>query len=144
VTVPDVIGQAKDQATTALQGAGLTAAPTATSTCDTTNNGNVVSQDPRGGTSVTKGTTVTIDVCSASPSLVSVPDVTGDSLAAAAGILQNQGLATAPTTTTNCDPSAFGTVVTEDPPAGSSVPEGSSVSIGICDASSVPVPSPIP
>ncbi len=144
VIVPDVTGQTQAQATRALEGAGLTAAPTTFRHCISADNGKVVAQDPRGGTSVARGTSVTIGVCSASPAPVIVPDVIGDAAAAATGILQNHGLAAVTTTTSNCDPANNGNVVTEDPPAGSSVPQGTNVSIGICDASPSPSPSPSP
>jgi eukaryotic-like serine/threonine-protein kinase len=66
VTVPNVVGQTQDQATRTLKGAGLTAdlAPTTTTTCDATDNGKVVSQDPQGGTPADPGSRVTITVCS--------------------------------------------------------------------------------
>jgi len=67
VAVPDVIGQTQDQATAALEHAGLTAAPTTTSNCNSTDNGNVVTQNPAGGASAGKGSSVTITVCSPTP-----------------------------------------------------------------------------
>src|SRR6266536_806868 len=60
VAVTDVIGQTQDQATAALEHAGLTAAPTTTSNCNSTDNGNVVTQNPAGGASAGKGSSVTI------------------------------------------------------------------------------------
>src|SRR6266542_6996159 len=74
--VPDVIGQTQDQATAALEHAGLTAAPTTTSNCNSTDNGNVVTQNPAGGASAGKGSSVTITVCAAATP-VRVPNVIG-------------------------------------------------------------------
>jgi len=67
VTVPNVIGQTQDQATATLTDAGLTAAPTTTSNCNSADNGSVVTQNPAGGASVDKGSSVTINVCSPTP-----------------------------------------------------------------------------
>ena len=138
VTVPDVTGQTQAQATSALQAAGLTAAPTTTSSCTTADNGNVVTQNPAGGTSVRKGTSVTIGVCSSAPP--TVPNVIGESQAAAINTLQAQGLAAATTTSAKCTPAQSGTVITENPPGGTAVAQGSSVSIGICNATASPIP----
>ena len=55
MTVPNVTGQTQAQATSALEAAGLTAAPTTTTSCTTADNGNVVTQNPAGGTSVAQG-----------------------------------------------------------------------------------------
>ena len=137
VTVPDVTGQTQAQATSALEAARLTAAPTTTSSCTTADNGNVVTQDPVAGTSVGKGTSVTIGVCSVAPP--TVPNVIGESQAAAINTLQAQGLATVTTTISNCSTADNGNVVTEDPAGGTAVPQGSTVSIGVCNATPVPV-----
>jgi serine/threonine-protein kinase len=138
VTVPDVTGQTQAQATSALEAAGLTAAPTTTSSCTTADNGNVVTQNPAGGTSVRKGTSVTIGLCSSAPP--TVPNVIGESQAAAINTLQAQGLAAATTTSAKCTPAQSGTVITENPPGGTAVAQGSSVSIGICNATASPIP----
>ena len=134
VTVPDVTGQAQAQAASALTGAELTAAPTTTSNCDTADNGNVITQNPPGGTSVRKGTSVTITICNAVPPLVTVPDVTGQAQAQAASALTGAELTAAPTTTSNCDTADNGNVITQNPPGGTSVRKGTSVTITICNA----------
>jgi beta-lactam-binding protein with PASTA domain len=143
VAVPSVTGRTQAQATSALQAAGLTAAPTTTTNCTTADNGNVVTQDPAGGTSVAKGTSVTIGVCSAAPAPVKVPDVTGQTQAQATSALQAAGLTAAPTTTTNCTTADNGNVVTEDPVGGTSVAKGTRVTIGVCSAPPPTVPNVI-
>jgi serine/threonine-protein kinase len=140
VTVPNVTGQTQAQATSALEAVGLTAAPAATTNCTAADNGNVVIQDPLGGRSVAKGTSVSIGVCSAAPAMVTVPYVIGESQTAAAATLQAQGLNASSAAISNCDPADFGNVVIEDPTAGRSVAEGSSVRIGICNATASPIP----
>jgi PASTA domain len=143
VAVPDVTGRAQAQATSALEAAGLTAAPTTTTNCGTADNGNVVTQDPPGGTSVAKGTSVTIGVCSAAPVTVTVPDVTGQTQAQATSALEAAGLTAAPTTTSSCTTADNGNVVTQNPAGGTSVRKGTSVTIGVCSAAPPTVPNVI-
>jgi len=63
VVVPDVVGQTQSQATTTLQGHGLTVNTTTTSECDATSDGIVAGQSPSGGASVQEDSTITITVC---------------------------------------------------------------------------------
>ena len=135
--MPDVIGQTQDQATAALKNAGLTAAPATTSDCNSTSNGNVVTQNPAGGASVGKGSSVTITVCAAATP-VTVPNVIGQTQDQATATLSNAGLTAGPTTTSDCNSTSNGNVVTQNPAAGASVSKGSSVTIGVCSAVSVP------
>ena len=137
VRVPNVIGQTQDQATATLKNAGLTAAPATTSDCNSTSNGNVVTQNPAGGASVGKGSSVTITVCAAATP-VTVPNVIGQTQDQATATLSNAGLTAGPTTTSDCNSTSNGNVVTQDPAAGASVSKGSSVTIGVCSAVSVP------
>ena len=68
VIVQNVIGLSQGGATSTLQGQGLTvSAATATSGCNSSNAGLVVSQNPSGGSSVASGATVVIGVCPATP-----------------------------------------------------------------------------
>lgn len=66
VVVPDVTGQTQSQATTTLQGLGLTVSVTSSTGCDPQLYGTVLIQQPVGGTSVAAGSAVTITVCSTS------------------------------------------------------------------------------
>ena len=62
--VPNVVGQTPTAAKATLTGKGFTKVASATtSSCDPTQNGNVVSQSPTGGTSAQTSSTVTITVC---------------------------------------------------------------------------------
>ena len=66
--VQNVIGMSQASATSTLQGQGLSvSATTATTGCNATNVGVVLSQNPAGGSSVQAGTSVTIGVCPATP-----------------------------------------------------------------------------
>ena len=62
VTVPDVTGKTASQATSALSGAGLNVVETTKSVSDPAKDGIVLSENPGAGTTVNKGSTVTIVV----------------------------------------------------------------------------------
>jgi len=62
ITVPDVVGQARKTAVTALKKAGFTAAVTEETTDDPTEVGRVISEFPPGGSRGRRGDTVTISV----------------------------------------------------------------------------------
>ena len=64
VVVPDVTGQTQSDATTTLQGLGLTVSVADSTACDYQLYGTVLTQQPTGGTSVAAGSAVTITVCS--------------------------------------------------------------------------------
>jgi beta-lactam-binding protein with PASTA domain len=132
VIVPDLVGQTQGQATTALQGLGLTVNPTTISKCDATSDGLVMGQSPSGGAPVPKDSAVGITVCSATPAVV-VPDVVGQTQGQATTTLQGLGLTVNSTTTSECDVTSDGIVVSQSPSGGLSVQEDSTVTITVCD-----------
>ena len=134
VVVANVVGQSQAQATSTLQGQGLAVTTSSTGSCDATDKGNVVTQDPPAGTSVSAGASVSIGICAATVKTVVVANVVGQSQAQATSTLRGQGLAVMTSSTSSCDATDKGNVVTQDPPAGTSVSAGASVSIGICAA----------
>ena len=73
VTVPDVVGLSQSNAESAIVAAGLTVGGVTTQNSDTVPAGDVISQDPVAGTSVTIGSGVDI-VVSLGPVLVTVPE----------------------------------------------------------------------
>ncbi len=129
-SVPDVVGQSQASATSALQGAGLNATSTTQATSGTPA-GNVVSESPASGTQVAPGSTVTIVVAKAPPkqNTAKVPDVNGDTPAAATSALQAAGFTVNQTTRNLKDKSKNGTVVSQSPTSGSSANKGSVVTI---------------
>jgi len=132
VIVPNVVGQTQSQATTTLQAQGLTVNPTTIGKCDAASDGLVVSQSPSGGVSVQKDYTVTITVCSPTPAVV-VPDVVGQTQSQATTTLQGQGLTVNPTTTSECDVTSDGIVVSQSPSGGASVQKDYTVTITVCE-----------
>jgi eukaryotic-like serine/threonine-protein kinase len=128
VSIPNVVGQSRDSATATLQAAGFSvnvseqesgaAAP-----------GNVISQNPSGGSATGKGATVTITVAKAPPQ-ADVPDVTGQRRTAATQQLHAAGFKVSAVDQPVQDPTQDGVVVSQDPGAGRAA-QGSTVTITI-------------
>lgn len=89
--------------------------------------GQVIGQDPTGGTKAKKGSTVTLTV-SAGPQQVAVPPVVGLTLSSARGRLQKAGLE-ASEREENSDTVAQGRVISVSPTEGQKVDKGSSVTL---------------
>lgn len=89
VTVPDVRGEHVDDARAELEDEGLTVVVKTKSSVDVERD-HVISQDPKPGTGVGEGHTVTI-VVSTGPPQVEVPDVRGKHRDEAVQILENAG-----------------------------------------------------
>jgi len=99
----------------------------------------VISQSPAAGTQVAPGSAVNL-VISAGPCLVIVPNVVGQAQAAAQAALASANL-TSSVTLECSDTVAAGNVISQSPAAGTSVPEGSTVSLTV---SSGPCPVAVP
>jgi beta-lactam-binding protein with PASTA domain/tRNA A-37 threonylcarbamoyl transferase component Bud32 len=90
--------------------------------------GQVLSADPNSGTSVNKGSTVTLTV-SSGPNSITVPSVAGLSQTAAANVLGNRGLSLNGTTNQTSTQYQAGVVIGSEPGAGASVPPNSGVTL---------------
>ncbi|HEX2589205.1 MAG TPA: Stk1 family PASTA domain-containing Ser/Thr kinase [Gaiellales bacterium] len=135
VKVPNVVGMSCSSATSTLQQAHLQAdcqnAPS-----DTAPAGQVFSQSPSAGQETPQGGTVTLQV-STGPSQVQVPDVTNTDYQTARKQLHDAGLKPFLSRCLSSDPTApDGLVVATDPPPGSNVDPGSSVTVYVADSSS--------
>jgi beta-lactam-binding protein with PASTA domain len=128
VTVPNVIGQTQDQASATLAGVGLSAIATNV-LCPRLHiaTGNVGTQNPASGLSAPMGSNVTIGICRPP-----VPSVTGEPQDQATSDLTNAGLIVSSATTANCDPKANGTVLSQEPAAGTPAVEGADAAITVC------------
>ncbi len=124
VDVVDVRGKPRKDAVATLQALGLKVSVTEEYD-EKVEAGLVVSQDPKGGTTVFAGTTVTL-VVSKGPPVVVVPDVVGESRADAARMLESRGL-----DVKFVDfPGRRGRrVVDQDPAGGTTVRKGSTVTL---------------
>jgi serine/threonine-protein kinase len=123
VEVPNVVGLPYDQAASELRSAGF-----GVSRADVDSDlarGIVVDQDPAGGSSGSRGTTVRLSV-SRGPTTQAVPDVTNQDVGVARVTLQNNGFRVREVVEDTTDPTLDGIVVRQEP-AGSSQAEPSSV-----------------
>lgn len=115
--VPSVVGKSISQAESAITTAGFT--------YQVTGNGSIVdSQSPAGGTAASSGTLVTLNAGGAQGE-VTVPKVTGLSVADATTRLRQQSLVVGHVS------KASGTVNSQTPGAGKKVAAGSSVDLGV-------------
>ena len=128
VPVPDVTGQPYANAKSALEGAGFQVGREDIQS--DMPKGVVVAENPPQGTSVAKGTKITLSV-SKGPATTTVPDVTGQNQANAEAILTGAGLTPTVVYDPVTDPSQDGIVQSEDPPPGSDAKAGEVIIIHV-------------
>ena len=130
-TVPNVVGQKDADAQNAIKSAGLSVGTVTYEYSDSVAQGIVISQSVDGGKKVSAGTTVDL-VISNGPepaAKVNVPPVTGTSESNARQLIQNAGLSVGTVTYQHSSSVAAGYVISCSPGVGSSVDEGTSVSM---------------
>ena len=134
VTVPSVVGQTVSAATQTLQSENLSVGSTSSQTSSNTAKGEVISTDPKAGSKVSKNSHVNLIVSAGAPTLVPVPPVVGQQLNAADELLTNAGLSfKTKYVTSNKAP---GTVLTQNPAAGTSVRSTKVVQLTVSSSSS--------
>jgi VWFA-related protein len=138
VPVPNVVGQTQTLATQTITGAGLVLGTVTQRSSATVAAGNVISQSPTAGTSVSLGSAVSL-VVSSGP--VAVPNVVNLTQAAATTAITGAGLALGAVSQTSSATVPSGSVISQNPAAGTSVAAGSAVALVV---STGPVPPPPP
>ena len=128
VTVPDVVGLSPTDAQTAIVAAGLAPGVMTTGYSDAVPTGLIASQDPQAGIAVPPGSLVNL-VRSLGPQAVNVPDVAGMTLASAQAAIQAAGFTVGATSSVNSDSVPAGSVVSQNPAAGTSAPPGAAVTL---------------
>ncbi|MEM6818361.1 MAG: PASTA domain-containing protein [Pseudomonadota bacterium] len=128
VSVPNVVGLTQAAASSAITGANLVVGNVTTQTSNTVANGSVISQSPTGGTTVSEGSAVDL-VVSSGPATVSVPNVVGQSQAAAEAAITGASLVVGVVSNASSNTVASGDVISQDPAAGTNVAENSAVNI---------------
>jgi serine/threonine-protein kinase len=126
IEVPNVIGQDQASAEAILTDAGLV--PNAIVVESDEPQGIVVGQSPNGGV-VPKGTEVEIDISAGPPPVATVPGVTGLDEDTAAQTLRDAGLDVDVVDQPVLDDTQDGIVLDQDPPEGSEVDPGTTVTI---------------
>jgi serine/threonine-protein kinase len=126
VTVPNVVGQPFENATSALQGAGFAVKSRQVESDDP--KGSVVATDPAGGSAVAPGSIITLSI-SKGPKAAAVPDVTSYSESDATSTLQSAGFEVQVTKNPTTDPALDGVVISQTPAGGSQAKPGTTITI---------------
>jgi serine/threonine-protein kinase len=126
VVVPNVVGIPYDEAAAELQRAGFGVVEVDVDSDRTT--GTVVDQNPDGGSSSSKGSTVTLSV-SRGPSTVAVPDVTTFDVTIAQTTLTNAGFRTQVVLEDTAEATDDGIVISQDPAGGAQAAPNSVVTL---------------
>jgi beta-lactam-binding protein with PASTA domain len=134
VTVPNVVGDTQNAASIGLIGVGLTVGTVTTTSSNTVASGDVISQIPSAGTTVSSGSSVNLSV-STGPPPVTVPNVVDDTQAAATTAITGAGLTVGTVTTQSSATVPSGEVISESPAAGTSVAHGSAVNLVVSSGS---------
>jgi RHS repeat-associated protein len=135
--VPSVINQTRNDAETAIVAAQLTVGIVTQDSSPTIPSGKVKSQNPAAGLYVAKGTAVDL-VVSLGPATVNVPDVVNRPQAEAESLITAAGLRLGTISTENSETVEAGLVISQNPGAGTSVPQDSSVNLVVSLGSTLP------
>src|SRR6266699_2335350 len=146
VPVPNVVGQTQAAATSAITSAGLTAGTVTMQSSTTVASGSAISESPAAGTSEANGWAVNLVVSSGAPApgQVAVPNVVGQTQAAATSAITSAGLTAGTVTMQSSTTVASGNVISESPAAGTSVANGSAVNLVVSSGATPPPPPPPP
>src|SRR6266478_7989532 len=139
VTVPNVVGQTQAAATSAITGAALTLGAVAMQSSSTVPSGSVISESPAAGMRVASGSAVSL-VVSTGPSpvaQVAVPNVVGQTQAAAASAITGAGLTMGAVAMQSSSTVPSGSVISENPAAGADAVSGSAVNLVVSTSGDV-------
>ena len=128
VSVSDVVGKSESTAKSALEKQGFTV-KTTEEYSDTTASGNVISQEPKSGSTGYKGDTITL-VVSKGKEPITIADVVGKTEAEAKSTLEKQKF-TVKSSSVYSDTVAQGKVISQSPKAGSTGYKGDTISITV-------------
>lgn len=130
VAAPNVVGQSQAAAFALISGAGLVPGAVSTLASPTVPAGSVMSQVPSAGVNVAVGSAVVLTV-SSGPPLVAVPNVVGQTEAAAGGAVSGAGLVVGAVSQVNHASIAAGVVISQLPIGGTNVAPGSAVALTV-------------
>ncbi len=126
ISVPDVVGKSKDEATSALTKLGFAIGDVSEQASDSVASGNVISTDPKSGSEVAKGSVIKLVVSKGSDK-VTVPNIVGLSLSEARAKAQAVGLTISQSGSDNSDTYDKDVIMSQNPTSGSSIDKGSSI-----------------
>jgi beta-lactam-binding protein with PASTA domain len=127
VAVPNVVNDTQAAATTAITGAGLVVGTISSASSSTVAIGSVISESPAAGTAVNGGSSVNLVISTG----VTVPNVVGQTRAAATTAITAAGLVVGTTTSASSSTVPSGSVISENPVAGTHVNGGSAIALVI-------------
>jgi serine/threonine-protein kinase len=128
-TVPELAGETEEEAAGTLADLGLALRRAETGRfSETLAAGRVIESRPAAGSLVKRGATIEA-VVSLGARRVTVPELAGKAAPAAQLMLRSEGLEPGATLSVLTGARAPGTIVAQDPPAGASVPAGTSVDL---------------
>ena len=130
VTAPPVTGLTQAEAEAAIADAGLSVGTVTTEYSDTVPAGRVIRQDPQAGSDLEAGTPVDL-VVSLGPAWVTVPNVVGRTQTEAQATITSVGLAVGAITQEHSPSIPVGSVIRQDPAAGTEVASGTAVDLVI-------------
>lgn len=139
LSVPNVVGLAQAAAEAAITGAGLTVGAVTTDYSLTVPAGDVISQNPAAGTDANPGDVVSILVSLGVPTLVTVPDVLGMTVAEATAALEAAGLVRG-TVTEQYSSEPVGAIISQTPDANEDAPLNSAVNLVVSKGEAPPMP----
>jgi serine/threonine-protein kinase len=123
-----VVGEPLAQAKAAIRNAQLGVGRVIYQSSSSQPTGQVTATDPTADTTVSVGSKIAVFV-SSGPAKVQVPDVTGESQAQAKSDLHNAGFSVSVTQQPTSDPTQVGNVIGQSPHGGTSLAQGSTVTI---------------
>ena len=133
ISVPNTVGQTQAAAESAITTAGLVPGVENNVNSDTVPLGDVISQNPVSAAQVVSGSSVDLVISSgpAATTTVSVPNVVGDTQAAAESAITAVGLVVGTITSVSSNTVAVGDVISQSPVAGTTAATGSAVDLVI-------------
>ncbi len=141
IAAPDLVGMTEANARAAIAAAGLTVGTVTRTASATVPSGSVVSQNPAAGTLVASGTAVDL-VVSTGPAAVAAPDVVGMTEANARAAIAAAGLTVGTVTQTASATVPAGSVVSQNPAAGTSLQPGATVDLVVSSGPPLVTPDP--
>jgi len=126
VDVPTVVGKTEQEAIELLTEAGFIVGTPKEKYDSEVEAGSVISQDPKGGTRAELGSTVVLTI-SLGKEMGLVPEIVGLTEAEAKELLREAGFEADPQPGTNSATIAAGSVISQDPPAGTELEKGTKV-----------------
>ncbi len=144
--VPNVVGMSESQAGSTLTSAGLTVGTKSYVESDTVPAGSVISQNPVAGRQVPSGSAVglTISTGPATSPKVTVPNVVGMAQAAAQSTITSAGLVVGMVSQASSSTVPEGSVISQAPPAGTSLAKGSGVDLVVSSGPPEPTQVQVP